>query len=85
MKNDAVTFLIFILGAIFYYVILGALYITKFFWIDLIRIIISKKNRNNHIYTFMDNGRIIDKNIICDKDQNIYEIYKGIPENVMNT
>ena len=85
MKNDTLTFLIFIFGAIFYYVILGALYITIFFWIDLIRFIISKKTRKNYIYTFQDNGRIIDKNIICDKAQNIYEIYKGIPEIVMNT
>ena len=84
LKNDAFCFIIFILGAIFYYAILGALYIAIFFWIDLIRFIISKKTRNNYIYTYLDNRRIVDKNIVCDSSQNIYNIYKGIPENVMN-
>ena len=84
LKNDASCFIIFILGAIFYYAILGALYIAIFFWIDLIRFIISKKTRNNYIYTYLDNRRIVDKNIVCDSSQNIYNIYKGIPENVMN-
>ena len=84
LKNDTIGIIIFVLGAIFYYAILGALYIAIFFWIDLIRFIISKKTRNNYIYTYFDNRRIVDKNIICDSSQNIYNIYKGIPENVMN-
>lgn len=82
--NDPITTIIFLFGAFFYYLILGVLYITIFFWIDLIRFIISKKTRTNYIYTYFDNGRIIDKNIICDSAQNIYNIYKGIPENAMN-